>query len=141
MVPVLMILSDLWFQDHDIIQRQITLKWYNIELYLQQRTNRKSNMIYRTAPFSMTLNDPYPRFHGHAILTLNIWETVRYTNINIIITYTRPTQQCRFEWPWVILNDLAKFLMTKGAARSLCDSWASCYNNSSYFWSSYVKIL
>jgi len=25
-------------------------------------------MIYRTAPFSMTLNDPYPRFQGHAIL-------------------------------------------------------------------------
>jgi len=25
-------------------------------------------MIYRTAPFSMTSNDPYPRFQGHAIL-------------------------------------------------------------------------
>ena len=24
-------------------------------------------MIYRTAPFSITLNDPYPRFQGHAI--------------------------------------------------------------------------
>jgi len=25
-------------------------------------------MIYRTAPFSMILNDPYPQFNGHAIL-------------------------------------------------------------------------
>jgi len=24
-------------------------------------------MIYRTAPFSMTLNDPYPQFQGHAV--------------------------------------------------------------------------
>jgi len=51
-----------------IIQRQIARKWYNTELYLQWRTHRKLYMIYRTAPFSMTLNDPYPRFQGHAIL-------------------------------------------------------------------------
>jgi len=43
---------------HDIIQRQITRKWYNIELYLQWQINRKSHMVYRAAPFSMTLNDP-----------------------------------------------------------------------------------
>jgi len=24
-------------------------------------------MFYRTAPFSMTLNDPYPRFQGHLV--------------------------------------------------------------------------
>jgi len=35
-----------------IIQRQITRKWYNIELCLQWLTNRKSYMICRTAPFS-----------------------------------------------------------------------------------------
>jgi len=51
-----------------IIQRQITWKWYNIQLYLQWPINRKSCMIYRTAPFSMTLNDPYLQFQGHAIL-------------------------------------------------------------------------
>jgi len=28
-----------------IIQRQITWKWYNIELYLQWPTNRKSYMV------------------------------------------------------------------------------------------------
>jgi len=45
-----------------IIQRQITRKWHNIELYLRQPNNRKSYMIYRIAPFSMTLNDPAPGF-------------------------------------------------------------------------------
>ena len=39
---------------------QITRKRYKIELYLQWRTNRKSHMVYRTAPFSMTLT-PNPR--------------------------------------------------------------------------------
>jgi len=29
---------------------------------------RSTDMIYRTVPFSMTLNDPYPGFQGHAIL-------------------------------------------------------------------------
>jgi len=31
-------------------------------------TNRKSYMIYRKAPFSMILNDPYPQFQGRGIL-------------------------------------------------------------------------
>jgi len=35
-----------------------TRKWYKISLYLQWPTNRKSHMVYQTAPFSMTLNDP-----------------------------------------------------------------------------------
>jgi len=50
----------------------------------------------------------------------------------LIGTYTRPTQQCRLEWPWVTLSHLAKYSMTRNVARSLCDSWASCnnvYNN------------
>ena len=42
-------------------------------------------------------------------------------------TYTRPTQQCHFEWPWVTLIDLAKYSVTRSVARSLCDSWASCF--------------
>jgi len=51
-----------------IIQRQITRKWYKTELYLQWPTNQKSYMIYRMATFSMTFNDPYLLFQGHAIL-------------------------------------------------------------------------
>jgi len=30
------------------------------EYKIQWPTNRKSHMVYRTAPFSMTLNDPNP---------------------------------------------------------------------------------
>ena len=55
-------------EGHDIIQRQITQKWYKIELYLQWRSNTETYMVYRTAPFSIILNNPYPRFQGHAIL-------------------------------------------------------------------------
>ena len=45
----------------------------------------------------------------------------------LIRSYTRPIQQCRFEWPWVTLSDLAKYSMTGSVVRSLCDSWASCF--------------
>jgi len=40
----------------------------------------------------------------------------------LIGTYTRHTQQCHFEWPWVILSDLAKYPMTRSVARPLCDT-------------------
>ena len=49
----------------------------------------------------------------------------------------RPTQQCYFERPWVTLSDLAKYSMTRSVARSLCNSWASCYfivMSKSHFW-------
>jgi len=128
MVPVWMTFSDLF--KVMIIQRQITWKWYNIQLYLQWLTNRKSYMIYRTAPFSTTLNDPYPQFQGHAILwrwisqkrydikTSRHW----YTNRNSYTTYAGyATVSHR-----MILSDLAKYSVTRGVVRSLCDSWASC---------------
>ena len=35
---------------------------------IQWRANRKSYMVHRTAPFSMTLKDPKPRFQGQVIL-------------------------------------------------------------------------
>jgi len=98
---------------------------------LYWRTNRKSYMVYRTATFSMTLNDHYPRFHGHAILwrwlSQKRYEIHSFNGI-LIGNYTRPTQQCHFEWPWVILSDLAKYLMTQSMARPLCDSRATCFS-------------
>ena len=45
------------FHGHGIIQRQITWKWYMIELYLQWQTNNMSYMVYQMAPFLVTLND------------------------------------------------------------------------------------
>ena len=120
MVLVWMTFNDLF--KVTIIQRQITWKWYNIQLYLQWPTNRKSYMIYRTASFSMTLNDPYPCFKVtpffHAEYLRN--STNRHSFNEILIgTYTRPTQQCHFKWPCVILSDLAKYSMTRIIARSL----------------------
>jgi len=80
-------------------------------------------MIYRTAPFSMTLNDPYP---GFKVIPFFDAEYIRNGTIYrhsfngiLIGTYTRPTQQCRFEWPWVNLSDLAKYSMTRSVAKSL----------------------
>jgi len=62
-------------------------------------------MIYRTAPFSMTLNDSYPRFQGHTIFDAEYLRNItRYRHsFNGILsgTYIRRTQQCHFEWPWV----------------------------------------
>jgi len=57
-------------------------------------------MVYRMASFSMTLNDPKPRFQSHTIMRMSFRMT---------------------------LSDLAKYSMTQSVARSLCDSWASCY--------------
>jgi len=47
-----------------------------------------------------------------------------YENINNK-KCTLSTQGCHFEWPTVTLSDLAKYLVTRSNARSLCDSWAS----------------
>jgi len=83
-------------------------------------------------PFSMILNDHYSRFQGHAIFDVEYLRngTIYRHSFNEILigTYTCPTQQCRFEWPWVSLSDLAKFSMTRSVTRSLCDSWAYCSN-------------
>jgi len=114
-----------------IIQRQIIRKQCNIELYLQWPTDRKSYMVYRTTPFSMTLNNPYPGFK----VTPSIFDAEYLKNDTryrhsfdgiLILSYTWPTQQCHFEWPWVTLSDLAKYSMTRSIARPLCDSRAIC---------------
>ena len=76
---------------------------YQIELYLQWRTNRKSYMIYRTAPFSMTLNDPTPDFKVTPFFDAEYLRYgTRYShsfNGILVWTYTMscPTLQCHFE--------------------------------------------
>jgi len=47
-------------------------------------------------------------------------------NGNTIGTCTCPTQRCHFEWSWVTLSELVKYLMTRNIARSFCDRRASC---------------
>jgi len=61
----------------------------------------------------------------HYLISEPVPNIYSYNGI-LIGTYTRPTQGCHFEWPWVILSDLAKYLMTQNITRSLCDSWACC---------------
>jgi len=45
-------------QAYNVLQRQTTRKWYKVEQCLQWQSDRKSNMISRILPFSMTGNDP-----------------------------------------------------------------------------------
>jgi len=63
MVPFPKTLSDPHprLQGHHVLQRQITQKWYQIEVYLQWQTNIKSSMIYRkmlSFSVTLTLSDP-----------------------------------------------------------------------------------
>jgi len=106
MAPLSMILSDFYarFHGHGIIQRQIIRKWYKIELYLQRQTNRKSYMVYWTAPFSITLNNPKPRFQGQAIAwrwTSPKWLKIRPQLLWRIGNRTQAFKWYHFQWPWV----------------------------------------
>jgi len=88
-----------------IIQRQITRKWYNIELHLQWPTNRKSYMIYWTAPvFKVT-----PFFDA---------ETVRDTDTVAAMDTPHPTVSFR-----MTLSDLkwlSKIFIDTSIAPPLC---------------------
>jgi len=123
-----------------IIQRQITWKWHNIQLYLQWPTNRKSYMIYRTAPFSVTLNDPYPQFQCHAIL----WRWISHklcdiqtgfqwnTNRDLHTPYSRVSFRMTssvLEWLSEIFNDTTRravSLRQRASCLSLI-SWTISY--------------
>ena len=120
MVPVWMILSDLF--NVTIIQCQITWKWYDIQLYLQWPTNRKSYMIYQTTPFSITLP---PVSRPRRSLTLKLCMSYRFWNIqwNTNRDLHTPHSIMLFR---MILNDLAKYSITRRVAQFRCDSWDSC---------------
>jgi len=66
----------------------------NIMLYLQKHTNIKSYMIYRSAPFSITLNDPYSDFKVTQILGIEYGVNGPHlglqwiTNINLYTPYS-----------------------------------------------------
>jgi len=108
-----------------IIERQITQKWYNKELYLQWPTNLKSYIIYWTAPFFNDLERPCPRFQDHPILWCWIYHKwYKIHSFNLILIGLSLSHALLNS---VILNDLAKYSMTRSVAWSLCDSWASCF--------------
>jgi len=78
-------------------------------------------MIYRTAPYSATLNDPYLWFQGHTIIWCWISQK-RYQiqTYNIQLNTNRdlhtPYSTVSFR---MTLSDLAKYSMTRSTARSL----------------------
>jgi len=78
-----------------------------------------------TQAFEWYLSDLQPRFKITPLFDAeNLRNGTRRNfrrNFNGILigTYTRPTQQCHFEWPWVILSDLVEYSMTRSIARSL----------------------
>jgi len=129
MVPVWMTFSDLF--KVTIIQRQITWKWYNTQLYLLWPTNSRVYIERRHFQWSWTTPTRSfkvtPFFDAEYLIN---GMTYRHSFDEIPIgTYTCLTQQCHFEWPWVSLSDLAKYSITRSIARSLCDSWASCFES------------
>jgi len=132
-----MALSDLF--KVTIIQRQITWKWYNIQLYLQWPTNRESRIwSIKRRHFQWPWTTPTPSFKVTSFFNaeyLMNGTTYRHSFNEILTgTYTRPTQQCHFEWPCMTLSDLEKYSMTRSVARSLCDSWASCSACLAWHW-------
>jgi len=73
----------------------------------------KSYMVYRTVPYSWR---PTTFTHDFKVTPLLDAEYLRNGtryghcfNGILIGTYIRPSQQCHFEWPWVILSDLTKY--------------------------------
>ena len=101
-----------------IIQRQVTRKWYNIELCLQWRTNRKLYMNYRMAPLLMILNDPYPRFQGHGSFDAKyLRNRTRYIQWNTKLTHAYSAVLFQ-----MTLSDLAKYSVTRRVAQYLCNS-------------------
>jgi len=52
------------------------------------------------------------------------WHAYEKKKWNTNMGLTRPTQQSHFEWSWVTFSNLTKYSIF---ARSLCDSWVSCW--------------
>jgi len=79
-------------------------------------------MVYQRLHFQwpwMTSNPNFKRMPLFNIEYLRNGSTYRHNCKN-----TGPTQRCNFEWPRVIMSDLAKF-PTRSVVRPICDSWAS----------------
>ena len=55
-----------------------------------------------------------------------LWNGTRYRHSYNGGTYTRYTQGCHFEWPWVILSQLAKYSMTRSKHRAVSLRQLSC---------------
>jgi len=105
----LVTLSDLWprFQGDNIILCQTTRTWCTIELELQRQSNSMSDMMCRSASFSVTLNDPKPILHGHA--NIRRWISQKQNKIETYLQCKTnrdscAMDRCHYQWPWVTPN-------------------------------------
>jgi len=93
-----------------IIQREITWKWYNIQLYLQWPTIESRIRCIKRRHFQRPWTTPTPSCKVTPLFDAEYPRnstTYRHSVIEIIIgTYTRPMQQCHFERPWVSLQNI-----------------------------------
>jgi len=85
------------------IQRQITLKWYNIEHTYNGRLIESRIWYIEWHHFQWPWKIPIPGFKVTPFFDaeyLRNGARYRHNFSGILIwTYTRPTQQCHFEWP------------------------------------------
>jgi len=84
-------------------QCQLTQKWYKTEVYLQWPTNRKSYIVYRTSPFSMTLNDSNLNFKVAPLFNAEcLWNGDSYNEV-LTGTYAflKSVISNDIAWSWV----------------------------------------
>ena len=111
-----------------ITERQITWKWYNIQLYngwaIESRIWSIEHRHFHWSLTTLTSSFKVTPFDADCLRNGTIY---RLSVIDILIgTYT-PYATVSF---WMILSDLewlAKYSMTQSITRSRCDSWASLY--------------
>jgi len=129
------ILNDLqWpFQVHDYsTSNNLQHTTYNRELYLQWPTNRKSyGLAIERRHFQWPWTTLTPSFKIMPFFDaeyIRNGTTYRHDVIEILIgTYTRRHNVISNDLD-DLESDLAKYSTTRSVERSLCDSWASCFN-------------
>ena len=92
-------LNDLWsrFQGHDIIQRQVTRKWYKIELCLQWQTNRKSLWSIERCHFQWPSTNTNPVFKVTPFFDAD--------NLRNRIWFIK---RCHIQWSWTTPDPVFK---------------------------------
>jgi len=101
------------------LERPLTEMTYNVS----------SGTLSPTIPYQYSNKDfkVTPLFHAEYLRN----GTSYIHTYNKIIIGTYALLKVSFRMAWVILSDLAEYSMTRSIARSLRDSWASCWRHQS----------